>query len=998
MMAMMHLGIRFLLVVAVTLLATSALSPAAEAPRVAVWDPQFGTTSNRFELDQAELDRISATLANEGAVVQRITAEQIADSAEFSAAKFDAIVFMGNAVPRSAIEPLKRFADEGGVTIALAADVPFLIAIEPHEGREWALSPAEPKFAWQTTELLKHFGLRYIYKLELHDQGVYHTATPLLKRYVADAPDLRGKRPSRWIVPDAGSQTLIYPLLRSQRRDHADVPPQLYLVRNGPRAAIISTMRDYTAAEADDWPHGPQTLVALAHLARDVHTGALQLTPEMAVSIDPDLQPIPPSPLDRMASASVDPEGAKPLVRWGAFDGSKLEFSTEMPAGELEVPLGAPTNAMPGVLAPGTVVRLALPELTGGPLYFRIRGAYDATGAGLKVSVGEQVILNESFVYVDTSTPSNFSRSLAGQATEFTRIVFLPPVDPAVPVLAIANPGNAPLYLDALQIEQRDRPAPERVIGLGAGYGNNYSPELSRQWSAVRMSLRTNFIGPPDDPDRFAKVDELFNRIHSLNPRVQPILEGTPPWAAITPERLAEAQAIQRPHTVPPDPQKYAQIVEDVIARYGDRIESYEIWNEADIDQFYRGTEAEYITLFKTIVPIIRRLDPTARILSTGMAGMHEDFLRKMWHAGVLDEVDLIAFHPYAGKRPAWDTPYGLLEGTLMSWGVNREIFCNESGFTYLNAAWFQPPPVITPKHQRDLLNTAMARLLANGLAKLSIFHAGGDDHPYSLIDSKGRPRLAYQVFADYVQLGQPGARRLDVQMTHADGLPLEGVYTAASVNEDGSVVVIVNPADNEQLLPKEAPSMGLIPAEKWTAFFGDARYDKGTATISPAPGQAYAGFYKHVVVDTDRYPTLEVQAEGDQADWELLLKLPDGSSVSAIARRGPGQVQVNYRDLLPSGGRQTIEVSFRLHAPTTLRSVRFVEAEDATQQEVEALPIRLCIPLSEPFRDRAVLAEAGDPDLKPQTRLHRDGSVAWAAVTFPLRTRTVIHLRPGNE
>src|SRR5690606_35867363 len=177
-----------------------------------------------------------------------------------------------------------------------------------------------------------------------------------------------------------------------------------------------------------------------------------------------------------------------------------------------------------------------------------------------------------------------------------------------------------------------------------------------------------------------------------------------------------------RPHTVPPDPQKYAQIVEDVIARYGDRIDSYEIWNEADIDQFYRGTEAEYITLFKTIVPIIRRLDPTAKIFSTGMAGMHEEFLRKMWHAGVLDEVDMVAFHPYAGKGPAWDIPYGLLEGTLMSWGVDREIFCNESGFTYLNAAWFQPPPVITPQRQRDLLNTAMGRLLATGLPKLSIF------------------------------------------------------------------------------------------------------------------------------------------------------------------------------------------------------------------------------------------------------------------------------------
>ena len=148
------------------------------------------------------------------------------------------------------------------------------------------------------------------------------------------------------------------------------------------------------------------------------------------------------------------------------------------------------------------------------------------------------------------------------------------------------------------------------------------------------MSLRTNLIGPPDQPDRFAKVDALFDAVAAKNTRVQPILEGTPPWCAISSDRLEEAEKANRPQTVPPNPQKYAQLVADVVKRYGSRVSSFEIWNEPDINQFYRGTPEEYATLFKTVVPVIRKLDPTAMVWFS-MSGFHPDFLQKLIDADV---------------------------------------------------------------------------------------------------------------------------------------------------------------------------------------------------------------------------------------------------------------------------------------------------------------------------------------------------------------------------
>jgi hypothetical protein len=777
-----------------------AAAAQADVPRVAIWDPVQGGTENRFHLDPGELNQISAWLKEGRVSVARLTAQQMADPATFSAEKFDAALFVGNAFPRADLGALKQFADDGGVLVDLAAEVPFLICIAPGPDGVWDLSPAQPRFAWQNGDLDNLLGLRDAYdKTKLQDQGINHSATALFKRYFPQVPDLHGRLPSRWIVPlspSKGTPGEIFPLIRSQRSDGADVPPQLYVVRSGPHLGIISTSDLYTSDKSPAvWPCARQTVLAIAQLASDLHSHSLELGPEMAVQIK-EKEPLPQQPMDRLATGSIDPEHAQALVRWGKFDGSSMEFGPVLPAGSsIELPLGGTSAQFPQALENGASVRLALPPLEGGPLYLRIRGAYKASGAALKATLGTETILNESFVYIDTSGPSNFNHNLVGVPTEFTRIVFIPPSAVGASALLVSNPGNKPVYFDAMQIERRTEPAPQRWIGLGAGYGNNYPAEISRTWSAIRMSLRTNFAGPPDDPQRFAKMDELFEKIAALNGQVQPILEGTPAWCAISPERLEEAEKAKRPQTVPPDPQKYAQLVADVVKRYGSRVSSFEIWNEADLSQFYRGTPEEYANLFKTVAAEIRKLDPTAMIL-TSMSGYRPDYLQKLIDAGVPQLTDLIAFHPYAGKSPGWDVPYEQVEGYLMAHGIDKEVYCNECGFPWNNVEWFKPPPVFTPQVQRDLLNIAMARILASGLAKLCVFNAGGDDQPYGLFDAKGQPRPAYSVFADYVVLGQPTARRLDVCMTDASGAPLQGVYAAASVFDDGRVALVLNPAE----------------------------------------------------------------------------------------------------------------------------------------------------------------------------------------------------------
>lgn len=971
---------------AMVLLCTSSLYA---VPRIALWNPVKGTTESRVTINLDQIQSVATSLQKSGVAVSLLTSEDIANRSVFSAEKFDALFFSGGGFPRSIIPSAKEFSDEGGVLVSLDAAVPFLIALEQDTDGLWKLSPPNPPYAWQTDELQKHIGLEYVYEPEKHSQGVRHAPTKLLKSLASDLPDFNGRLESRWVIPLDNAQYI--PLIRSHRSDGLDVPGPLYVIRNGDKTSILCTSALLTLGTSPEfWKQSDATLAAIATLAMNIHSKQWTPTQDDIVALDLDAAPEAKMPLDRASFNSIEPEDAQALARWGRFDGSCMELGPTLKRGQsVSIPSPSGVPVFPQALESGASVLLELPSSVATaktPVFLRVRGAYIETGAGLKISLGDKVLWNEQFNYIDTQAPGNFSRNLSGVPAEFTRLVFLPPEMLKDKTITIANAGNANLTFDAVQIEHQYNPR-TRCIGLGSGNAEskNYPSEEAKKWGGLRMSLRTQRIGKPDDPNRFAQLDKLFNAVASRTDAVQPILEGTPDWAAISPERLTDAVKAGRPTTVPPDPEKYAEIVEAVVERYRDRISIYEIWNEADITQFYRGTAQEYITLFKTIVPIIRRLDPTAKIMPCGMAGFRENFIDELIRSGVVDASDMIAFHPYAGKSSAWDLPYGLLEGALMSKGKNIEIFCNESGFPSNNQEWFSRPPDLNLETQKQSLDVAMSRLLAMGLAKLSVFHAGVENHGFGLYDAQGKAKPAYEVFSDYARLNGLGSTRLDISMAHAEGTPLFGVYAAASRHGDGRATVVVNPSECEALQPVEAFELPLTTSSPWVSFFADVRYTNGNAVVTPQVGKT-AGFYKITAVNPKRTPLLDVAVSGDDTEWELLLKTQDKTSIVAIPKRGAGKVTLDLASLLPQTLSATdIEVSFRIYkGQTTISQVVFRPTDE--RNRICALPITLRVPMATGCKGTAIAISAGVSTALP-SKVH----AGWIETTLPLSSRTVV-------
>ena len=979
----------------------------AATPRVAVWDPQMLTKEGRFKIDLKLHDQAAQWLQAAGMPVSRVTAQQIADPATFSAGKFDVLMMAGDSVPRLDIKAMQQFADDGGVLVCLGSNIPFVVAIEPEkDGKNWTMSPNQPAFAWQTGDILNYFGGKYIYNPGMHDRGVNHTPTELLKKYVPAAPAITNKiLPSRFVPPydDAANNTHgeYYALLRSVRADDRDTTPQMWVMKNGKRLAIISSSTIFTSnSDPALWPCSEKTVVAFAQMAKDLRDGITQLKPEEKLAFSETTGPQAPL-TGRIPSGKavqgIDPEQAKSLVRWGKFDASCLEFGPELAPGKTaEIAAGSSMKTMPRGMEPGTTLRLAFSALPSGQHFLRIRGAFLATGGGLSVRYGDTLVWNEKLNYSDAGGPGNINASdLKDVPAEFTRVIYLPP-SPAT-TLTLGNTGDKPVYFDAIQIEQHVGPNPEMVIGFN-GTTRSF-PTLAKEWGAARAGVSFSMVGPPEDSKRWDKFDKEMEKLMALGCPIHFLFEGTPKWAAISAERWNAEVARPRearPSAVPPDPAKYAEMTDRMVLKYGKQIQAYEIWNEANSQKYYKGTYAEYSQLAKMMIATIRKHQPDARIMCTGMAGFTPALFKAMEDADVLKDINWVGNHVYAGKGSGWDVAYGVGQGDTMAAGYDIDFNLNEQGYVFKNAQWFTSPPIYTPYLQMELTDIAMARLLANGASKSIVFNAKnvGDEFDYVLND--GTPRPAYAVVRDYFALNN--GRRLDVSMTRPDGKPLQGVYMAASQHTDGSISLIVNPAE---VIGMQPPAPYIVPNsdEKfsgWGAFAGKPKFDAGKVILDPGKGQSYIGFGAAVSINLDRLVTLEVSVLECEKAFNLTMQI-GGKQVELLKNKGAGIYKINLRELL-GPGRKEGEMTFRCFGHTVLAHMRFLDTDgkQAAVGEPEAgpspapIPVLLRIPLEKAGARRGSVRVGSETRPLP-IAIRQDREQTWAEMTLDVTGRSIV-------
>ena len=208
-------------------------------------------------------------------------------------------------------------------------------------------------------------------------------------------------------------------------------------------------------------------------------------------------------------------------------------------------------------------------------------------------------------------------------------------------------------------------------------YASNEFPTRDKSLTTIKSLginfVRTGFVWSQIQPTpgtwKWETYDALIasaqkNEIHLLG-----VVRATPKWASPISQHLDE----------------YAAFLDAVVARYGDAVSDWEIWNEPNKKNFWKqdAPPPVYFDILKRSYQIIKSRQSSSNVLLGGMANQPSAFelWDKLLELGAANYVDGIAFHPYRTKgedlvpiyqrirsllakytsstKPIWVTEYG---------------------------------------------------------------------------------------------------------------------------------------------------------------------------------------------------------------------------------------------------------------------------------------------------------------------------------------------------
>jgi hypothetical protein len=217
----------------------------------------------------------------------------------------------------------------------------------------------------------------------------------------------------------------------------------------------------------------------------------------------------------------------------------------------------------------------------------------------------------------------------------------------AVPALAQpAAPAVDRLLRDA------DAPFHQTVLGLCEDYPEETTTEavyradfeLLKETGIDLLRISFGWDGIEAEEDTYDWLfwdDFVETAVDEYGITLIPYVMYTPRWAATNKE---DAYFWRSP---PEDYAEFGEFVFDLVTRYKDRITSWELWNEPDIEWFWTGTVEEFAPFIKAGAEAVRRADPEATIVFGGIA--HDtDFLLYLFRDhGVSEYVDVVNMHNY---------------------------------------------------------------------------------------------------------------------------------------------------------------------------------------------------------------------------------------------------------------------------------------------------------------------------------------------------------------
>ena len=150
----------------------------------------------------------------------------------------------------------------------------------------------------------------------------------------------------------------------------------------------------------------------------------------------------------------------------------------------------------------------------------------------------------------------------------------------------------------------------------------------------------------------------------------------------------------------------FADFAAAAAKRYTGKGILWEVWNEANIGQFWRPQPSmdDYCKLVEAVAPRIREVDPSGQVIAGATSQIPLDWFESCFKNGLLNWIDVLSVHPYRPQPPETVIQdYAKLRefiGRYAPAGKHISVISGEWGYSNIN--WDKTP--LTEQQQADYL------------------------------------------------------------------------------------------------------------------------------------------------------------------------------------------------------------------------------------------------------------------------------------------------------
>lgn len=165
-------------------------------------------------------------------------------------------------------------------------------------------------------------------------------------------------------------------------------------------------------------------------------------------------------------------------------------------------------------------------------------------------------------------------------------------------------------------------------------------------------------------------MDAAISSANAQGMSITYVLGSTPTWAQTNPKRGNYPYG--GTGSANPRMKDWKKWVRAVVQRYGNSIDAYQIWNEANLADFYTGSPRQMALLTREAARIIRAGDPTAKVVAASSTVRLEKAYKRFFPAYLRElrkmgwPVDAIAVHTYPAGNGTPADRLGLIDQVLV--------------------------------------------------------------------------------------------------------------------------------------------------------------------------------------------------------------------------------------------------------------------------------------------------------------------------------------------